>query len=58
VVTNGGVPTNAKQILRALQADGKLAATIIDRSPFDNQVSVSDLFGTELTIEGNRSGKK
>jgi len=52
--TISGVPANARQILAALKADGKLEATIRDADPAVPQaLSVPPYYGS-LTIEGKR----
>lgn len=55
--TISGVPANRRQILAALKADGHLAATIIDRDPGDNGVSVPATFQAQLKIKGKSRGR-
>jgi hypothetical protein len=50
--TNTGTPNHARQIRAALKQDGRLAATIIDRTPADNTLTVPANFESTLRING------
>jgi hypothetical protein len=51
--TNSGAPDHAKKLKKKLKKDGKLKATIIDRTSGDNhRVSLPANFQTKLTIKG------
>ena len=52
--TISGTPANAGRILAALQDDGELAASIIDWTPGDNNLSVPADFEATLTLEGKQ----
>lgn len=54
--TISGVPANARAILAALKANGKLQATIIDHTPDDNNMiwAPGGDIDTTLTIKGKR----
>lgn len=56
--TVSGAPANADAILKALQADGKLVATIIDLQPNDNILEAPANAEATLELRGSLRAKK
>jgi PEP-CTERM motif len=52
-LTISGAPVNAAAILAALHADGKLAGTVRDSDPNDNEIIFPNESLTTLRLEGN-----